>query len=195
MQATLAFLALLLPLTLSPGPATIALASQGMRRGMVGSLPFLSGLMLACFAIAVAGGMGLNEIFLAFPVVHDTLRYAGIAYIVYLAWKLIRARPDLSDTTGGGYSFYDGLLLTVLNPKYYVLVTVVFSQFLDPERGDPWPIILGMTVVVLASMVVWLAIGVGFRPLLKSARALRIQSVVFGVLLVAVAIFMLVSDA
>ena len=42
MQATLAFLALLLPLTLSPGPATIALAGQGMRSGMAGSLPFLS---------------------------------------------------------------------------------------------------------------------------------------------------------
>ena len=47
MHATLAFLALLLPLTLSPGPATIALASQGMRCGMVGSLPFLSGLIPA----------------------------------------------------------------------------------------------------------------------------------------------------
>jgi len=195
MQATLAFLALLLPLTLSPGPATIALAGQGMSRGMVRSLPFFTGLLVSCFAVAVAGGMGLNELFLAYPVIYDTLRYAGVAYIVYLAVKLIRARPDLSDTSDGGYGFNDGLLLTVLNPKYYVLVTVVFSQFLEPGQGGLWIIILGMTAIVGASQLVWLAIGAGFRPLLKSARALRIQSVTFGVLLLAVALFMLVQDA
>jgi threonine/homoserine/homoserine lactone efflux protein len=195
MQATLAFLALLLPLTLSPGPATIALAGQGMRTGVAGGLPFLCGLVLACFAITVAGGMGLNEVFRAYPLIHDILRYAGVAYIVYLAAKLMRARPDLAATGGGGYRFHDGLLLSALNPKYYAVVTVVFSQFLDPGQGALWLIILGTTAVVAASMVVWLAIGAGFRPLLKSARALRIQSVTFGVLLLAVALFMLMQGA
>ena len=195
MQATLAFLALLLPLTLSPGPVNIALAAAGMSGGVRLALPFYSGLFISAVAIAIAGGMGLNELFLAQPIIYETLRYAGIAYIVYLALKLIRARPDVSDSAGSAYRFHDGLLLTALNPKYYVVVTVVYSQFLKPGQDTVWIVILGLATIVAFSQGVWLVVGAGFRPLLKSEKALRVQSVAFGALLLAVAVFMLVRGA
>ena len=101
MQSVLAFLALLLPLTLSPGPATIALVGLGMNRGIVRSMPFYSGMLISAFGIAVASGMGLNAIFLANPAVYEILRYAGMGYILYLAWKFLRARPSISDSADG----------------------------------------------------------------------------------------------
>ena len=139
--------------------------------------------------------MGLNELFLAQPVIYQSVRYAGIAYIAYLAVKLIRAKPDLSESAGSAYRFHDGLLLTALNPKYYVVVTVVYSQFLKPGQGTLWIIILGLSAIVAFSQAVWLVAGASLRPLLKSERAVRIQSVTFGALLLAVAAFMLVQDA
>ena len=190
MQSVLAFLALLLPLTLSPGPATIALVGLGMNRGIVRSMPFYSGMLISAFGIAVASGMGLNAIFLANPAVYEILRYAGMGYILYLAWKFLRARPSISDSADGEYRVTDGMLLTALNPKFYLVVTVLFSQFLKPGQDDVWAVILGLTAVLAFSQFVWLAAGAGIKPLLKSERALRIQSRVFGVLLLLVVVYM-----
>ena len=191
MQSVLAFLALLLPLTLSPGPATIALVGLGMNRVIVGSMPFYSGMLIAAFVIAVASGMGLNAVFLAYPAIYDVLRYTGIGYIVYLAWKFLRARPSISASADGEYRVSDGMLLTALNPKFYLVVTVLFSQFLKPGQDNLWAIIIGLTAVLAFSQFVWLAAGAGIKLLLKSESALRIQSRVFGVLLLLVAVFML----
>jgi threonine/homoserine/homoserine lactone efflux protein len=83
------------------------------------------------------------------------------------------------------------MLLTALNPKFYLVVTVLFTQFLKPGQDALWVVILGFTAVLAFSQFVWLAAGAGIRPLLKSERALRIQSRVFGVLLLLVAVFML----
>jgi threonine/homoserine/homoserine lactone efflux protein len=191
MESILACLALLLPLTLSPGPATIALAGLGMNRGIVRSMPFFSGLLISAFGIAVASGMGLNAVFLAYPTAYQILRYAGICYIFYLAWKFLRARPSISDSADGEFRVLDGMLLTVLNPKFYLVVTVLFSQFLKPGQGALWAVIFGLTAVLAVSQFVWLAAGAAIKPLLKSETALRIQSRVFGVLLLLVAAFML----
>jgi len=182
---------LLVPLTLSPGPATIALAGLGMNRGVVSSMPFYAGLLISAFVIAAASGMGLNSIFLANPTAYEILRTAGIGYILYLAWKFLRARPSISDSAGNGYSVYDGMLLTALNPKFYVIVTVLFSQFLKPGQDGVWAVILGFMAVLAFSQLVWLTAGAIIKPLLKSERARRIQSRVFGVLLLMVVIFML----
>jgi threonine/homoserine/homoserine lactone efflux protein len=83
------------------------------------------------------------------------------------------------------------MLLTVLNPKFYMVVTVLFSQFLKPGQGALWAVIFGLTAVLAVSQFAWLAAGAGIKPLLKSETALRIQSRVFGVLLLLVAAFML----
>lgn len=193
MQNVLAFLGLLLPLTLSPGPATITLAGLGLSKGIARSMPFYFGLIISTFLIATASGMGLNEVFLASTVVYDIVRYAGILYIIYLALKFIRARPTASQTTESEHSLYDGMLLTALNPKFYVMVTVGFSQFLKPGQDVLWFLIFGLTAVIAFSGFAWLAAGASLRPLLRSERALRIQSVVFGVLLLFVAAYMLLK--
>jgi len=194
MQDILAFLALLLPLTLSPGPANIALAGAGMSNGILRSLPFYLGLLLSAFIISIACGMGLNEIILTNPVIYKTISYAGILYILYLALKLIRSKPTPLQTTDNKYTMYDGMLLTTLNPKFYVMVTALFSQFLKPEQNPVWVLIVWLTAVLAISLFLWLAIGASLKSLLKSEKAIRIQSVAFGLLLFSVAIFMLLQN-
>lgn len=195
MQTVLTFLGLLLPITLSPGPATIALAGLGMSHGVVRSMPFFSGLLVACLIIVAAGGLGLNELFLSSPLAYEIIRYAGIAYILYLAWKLLRAKPKVDGEAPASAGFFDGMLLTALNPKFYVLVTVFYSQFLKPGQGGLYYLIAGLVIVLTLSQLVWLLIGAGMRPLLKSERALQIQTTVFGIMLILVAVYLLVRDS
>lgn len=189
----LLFLGLVVPLSLSPGPVNITLAGLGVSSGIVRGLPFYIGLNISAFAIAVVAGLGLSEAFLANPTLYQVLRYAGIAYIAYLAVKFLVAVPSLSSDSGSTHGLLDGLLLTSLNPKFYVMVTVLFSQFLAPGSGRLLLLVALFIVVLALSQFVWLAAGASVRPLLRSATAMRIQSVVFGVLLLSVAGYMAVS--
>ena len=194
MEQVISFVALLLPITLSPGPVAITIAGMGMSNGILRSLPFFFGVLIAALFISVLSGWGLVGILVTSPVLYKIVRYAGLAYLVYLAWKFMRARPTASKMTGSEYTVYDGMLLLALNPKFYLLVTVSFSQFLKPGQGVVWFLVLGMVSLIAFSLLVWLVAGAGLKPLLKSERALRAQSIVFGVLLLSVAIYLLLSD-
>jgi threonine/homoserine/homoserine lactone efflux protein len=194
MEIVLAFLGMVLPLTLSPGPATIALAGLGMRSGILPAIPFYSGMMASCAVIALAAAFGLNELFLASPVAYDTVRYLGIAYIVYLAVRIYRSAPPGDDVVVRLYGLRDGLLLSALNAKYYVVVSAVFSQFLLPGAQGNWIVVAALIVIVALSQAVWLVAGASLRPLMRSARAFRIQSLVFSASLLAVAVYLLLRN-
>ncbi|MEX2615707.1 MAG: LysE family translocator [Alphaproteobacteria bacterium] len=191
METVLAFLGMVLPLTMSPGPATVALAGLGMRSGVVAAIPFYTGMMASCAAIALAAAFGLNELFLASPVAYDTIRYLGIAYIVYLAVRIYRSAPPDDKTEVRLYGLRDGLLLSVLNAKYYVVVSAVFSQFLLPGASGNWIVVTALIALVALSQATWLVAGAGLRPLMRSALAFRIQSLVFSASLLAVAVYLL----
>lgn len=194
MELVLAFLGMVLPLTLSPGPATIALAGLGMRSGILPAIPFYTGMMASCAAIALAAAFGLNELFLASPVAYDTVRYLGIAYIVYLAVRIFRSAPPSDDIVPRLYGLRDGLLLSVLNAKYYVVVSAVFSQFLLPGADGNWIVVAALIVIVALSQATWLVAGASLRPLMRSALAFRIQSLVFSASLLGVAVYLLLRN-
>lgn len=191
MQTVIAFLALLLPLTLTPGPATIALAGLGMKQGLLKSLPFYFGLLAAVFVIAVASAYGLTAILTRSDMIQQVIRTAGIAYILYLGVKVLRSKPAATAPASSGYTAVDGIVLTALNPKFYVMVVAVFSQFIGPEIAHTWVVIVGFTAVLAASLLIWLVAGAGLRPLMNSPRALRIQSLVFGLSLIGVGLYLL----
>lgn len=190
MEHVLTFLALLLPLALSPGPVTITIAGLGMHAGFWRALPFFFGVLIAALAVAVLSGLGLTGILLANPVAFAAVRYAGLAYIVYLAVKFLRARPSASHPPSKPSGLFDGMLVLALNPKMYVAVTVIFSQFLNPGTSTLWHLTAGLVGVIAFSQLVWLGIGSGLRPMLRSEAALRAQCLVFGVMLLAVAAYL-----
>jgi threonine/homoserine/homoserine lactone efflux protein len=194
METIIAFLGVVLPLTFSPGPATIALAGIGMRSGVRSALPFYTGMMLVCGAIAVAAAFGLNELFLASPLAYQILRWFGIAYIVYLATRLLRAAPPRDGEEIRVYDFTDGAMLSLLNAKYYVVVSAVFSQFLQPGSPANGIVVAGLIVFVALAQGTWLVAGAGLRPLMRSQRAFRIQAIVFAVSLLGVALYLVARN-
>jgi len=189
-ETIVAFLGVVLPLTFSPGPATIALAGVGMRSGVRSALPFYTGMMAACGAIAVAAAFGLNELFLASPMAYQTLRWLGIAYIVYLAIRLLRSAPPREGVEMRVYTLSDGAMLSLLNAKYYVVVSAVFSQFLQPGSPANAIVVAALIVFVALSQGTWLVAGAGLRPLMRSPRAFRIQAIVFAASLFGVALYL-----
>jgi len=193
-QSVITFLGILLPLTLSPGPVNISLAGLGSTQGMVSAIPFFTGLTISAAVIAAFGGFGLQQVFTSQPMVYLAVRYAGIAYIFYLAYKFFIHIPVSSNTQDDKKSslgFMNGLLLTSLNPKFYIMITVVFGQFLRPDNNNLWALVSLFVFVLAASQFVWLFTGKMFKHVLKNSKIMRAESKVFGALLALTAVYML----
>ena len=191
MQTVIAFLAILLPLAFSPGPAAIALAGLGMHQGILRSLPFYFGLLISVFILAVASAYGMTAIFLGNDLIYQAIRFTGIAYVLYLGIKFLFAKPTVGTLAPSEYTLLDGILLTTLNPKFYALIVAIFSQFPASGPKEIWILILGFTATLAASQLVWLAAGASLRPLMNSVRAQKIQNIVFGLSLLLCGIYLI----
>jgi len=126
---TLALLIFLFPLAYSPGPGNMFFAANGARFGFWATVPANIGYHIATWLITVAVGAGLLAVFSDYPMVFLILRIAGALYVLWLAWGLFNAGPAGAVGAAKGAGFWDGVVLLLLNPKAYVLMALIYSQF------------------------------------------------------------------
>src|SRR6267154_1101880 len=69
----------------TPGPNNVMLLSSGLTHGFRRTLPHIAGITLGLVFMVAAVGLGLGTIFTAYPVLQKILKYAGAAYLIYLA--------------------------------------------------------------------------------------------------------------
>ncbi|MEQ5842750.1 LysE family translocator [Paraburkholderia acidicola] len=187
------FLGYTVPMVVSPGPGNTVLATTGGRYGVAGSVPFWVGFEIANVVLCVIYGMGLGKALHGHPEIQIALKWAGTAYLLYLAWGFFRATvksDDGDDTDSSRLQTRDGFLSVMLNPKIHSMILVMFSQFLDPAK--PLPMQVGQFTVAfffvcIACHFPWIYGGQLILRRFKSARALQIQGWVFGVSMILVA--------
>ncbi len=193
METILSALAVLLPLTLSPGPVGFALAAIAMSFGARAAVPFVLGVQSAAISVGTASALGLSQLLITYPSVQAVLRYGGTAYVAWLAWKFLNARPKPGDElTGKVPGFFSGMATALLNPKFYVMVIAVFGNFLGRPGVASWLLVFSLWAGIAIATLTYTLAAAALRPLLKSEQALRIQSIAFGIMLLAVAVWMTV---
>ena len=186
-------------MVLTPGPNMIYLISrsicQGRRAGVISLLGVVAGFLVHMLAAAV----GLTALFLAVPLAYEVLRWAGAAYLLYLAWQALKpgarspfeARELPADPPGR--LFLMGFLTNVLNPKIAVFYLSIFPQFVSPEHGSVFvqSVLLGATQIAI-SFTVNLAIALSAARLaswfVRNPRWLAAQRWVMGLVLAALAL-------
>lgn len=198
----LSLLAACVVISFTPGAGAINTMSnalnQGWRRSLWGVLGQQAALVVHVVVVAAGVGLFVSRS----PVLFDTIRYLGAAYLVYLGIRLALSRPqetELADVTSrrepAWSIFRRGFWVNLLNPKAIVFFLAFVPQFVQLDR-DPLPqyLILIATVVVVDVLVMWFffaAAAKPFRRLTRSARGQRVLNTVFGVLFVAVAALLL----
>src|SRR5258708_39582493 len=91
--STIAFFAVAcLALTATPGPDMLLIASRSVSQGRMSGFATLAGIQIGTYCHALAAAFGLSQLFLAVPLAYDVVRYAGAAYLLYLAYKTFRAQ-------------------------------------------------------------------------------------------------------
>jgi threonine/homoserine/homoserine lactone efflux protein len=143
-----------LALTATPGPDMLLIASRSASQGRASGFATLAGIQAGTYCHALAAAFGLSQLFLAVPIAYDVVRYAGAAYLLYLAWVTFRSTGTVLAPTIGmrrypiGAVFRQGLLTNLLNPKMALFVLALFPQFVQPSAGS-----VAVQIMVLATVL------------------------------------------
>jgi threonine/homoserine/homoserine lactone efflux protein len=195
LEMTIALLLFLLPLAYSPGPGNMFFAAIGGRFGLRASIPASTGYHLATFIVTAAVGLGFSGLATLSPVLFDLLRFGGAVYVFWLAWGFLRAGAMTGTTEARQASVLDGAILLMLNPKAYLIIALMFTQFPPASGGNDPALVLWITAVFtlnnFLAFAVWTLAGDLLTRRFRSASGARLMNIVFGGMLAAVAIWML----
>lgn len=173
----------------TPGPNNAMLMATGLTFGFTRGLPHLLGVALGFGFMTLAVGFGLGALLLAAPMAYSVLKYAGAAYLLYLAWAIATASPEFEEKSGSSrpITFLQAALFQWLNPKAWVMAVGAVSTYASvaPFPGNMLLIAGLFGFLGLFSSGLWLGFGTGLRQILKSPRAVRAVNIVMALLLVA----------
>jgi threonine/homoserine/homoserine lactone efflux protein len=190
-----ALILFLAPLAYSPGPGNLFFAANGAWFGFQATLPANLGYHAATWFVTLAIGFGFLGVIEAAPQVFDALKFAGAAYVLWLAWKLVRTGLLGSGAEARPAGFWDGAMLLLLNPKAYVIIALMFTQFLGgAEDGQLALVFLIATIFTLNNYVaftVWTMLGDALAQRFRNPDSARWLSIVFGGMLAVVALWMM----
>lgn len=150
----LPFLATCLAIELTPGPNMAYIALLSAQRGRAAGLLAACGVALGLLTIGLLAAFGFAQFVRDTPWLYQALRWAGVAYLVYLAWDCWREarapRPDVKQGQALAAAFRRGLITNLLNPKAFLFYITVLPGFVGPEAS----------YAVQIQFLTWLYVGI-----------------------------------
>ena len=184
-----AFLAFMVVMYFTPGPNNVMLLTSGLTYGFRRTIPHIAGIVIGFAFMIAAVGLGLGTVFLAYPILQTILKYAGAAYLIYLAAVIAfsgPAKPGEEDGRGP-MTFWGAAMFQWINAKGWVIVIGTITAYATIAR---FPINIAIQTLVsllvgAVSTVVWVLFGTALRPVLTSERLVRAFNSLMAILLLA----------
>ena len=181
----------------SPGPGVTALVARVIGRGLAGAGAFAAGLIVGDLVWLAVAILGLAVVAQTFHEAFAVIKYAGAAYLVYLAWRMwvapVAARDIEADAHRDGRLrlFLAGLALTLGNPKVVAFYLALLPNLIDlPGVGlFGYVELAGIAVVILTTVCGAYAVAAArARALFRSPRAMRLLNRAGGTMLAGAAV-------
>jgi threonine/homoserine/homoserine lactone efflux protein len=198
-----ALLAIATAMSFTPGPNTTLSTALGANLGLRRAWPFIVAVPVGWALLMLACGLGLGAVMLAVPVLHWIVKGVGVAYLLWLAWTLagMRMLGDEVPQPRLHVSFFQGVLLQFVNIKAWLLALALTSGWVASAAGAPAAnpgerLLLVCSVMVLfafASNLAYAMAGSLMRQWLSQGRRLMGFNRVMAAVLVATAVWMLLS--
>jgi threonine/homoserine/homoserine lactone efflux protein len=171
----------------TPGPNNIMVLSSGLTYGFRPTVPHIAGITIGCAFMVAAVGLGFGTVFVAYPFLQTILKYAGAAYLIYLAAVIAMAEPVTpgQDNRRGPMTFWGAVLFQWVNVKGWVMVIGTITAYAG-IASFPWNIVIQAVLCLLLGVVstsIWALSGSSMRSLMTSPRAVRAFNIVMAVLL------------
>jgi threonine/homoserine/homoserine lactone efflux protein len=176
-----AFAVASLLIELTPGPNMVWLAIVATTDGRRTGYAAVAGVALGLAVIGGTAAFGLAAVIAASPDAYQALRWAGVAYLLWLAWDAWRAAdgpPDVATAMSHATAFRRGLVTNILNPKAFVFYVTVLPGFLPGGGGLADTMMLTAIYVAMATAVHTLIVtgaGTARDWLQTEGRAMRVR--------------------
>lgn len=167
--------------SITPGPTNFMLLTSGANFGFLRTVPHFLGVAIGFTIMVAAVGLGLGALLAGHPRTHLLLKIAGIAYLLYLSWSLLRATSDVEAGKSPlkPMSFFMGGLFPLINPKAWIMAIGAVGTYL-PSTSSTHDVLVIAAIFGLINapcMAVW----AGFGEVLGRALTLPLWKRVFNV--------------
>ena len=172
--------------SITPGPNNLMLMASGANYGFKRTIPHLLGVSMGFVFMAVLLGMGLVNLFEAYPVTYQVLKVTAVVYLFYLAWKIANASTaQASQPTGKPFTFFQAVLFQWVNPKVWAMALTTISVYThDRSMQSVLLVSVIFGAVNLPCVAVWATIGQQMARLLTKPKQLRLFNRIMAILLI-----------
>ena len=165
----------------SPGPSIAALVARVLARGHRDVWPFLAAMWIGEAIWLSLAVWGMSSVAQSFHLMFLAIKWMGVAYLAFLAWKMWNAPSHLEPgnapgRASGARMFAAGLAITLGNPKIMIFYIALLPSIIDLAHVTPlgWAELATTLVLVLIAVdVVWVALAARVRRFLQNPRAMR----------------------
>jgi threonine/homoserine/homoserine lactone efflux protein len=185
------FLALVLfafTTSITPGPNNMMLFASGVNFGFLRTVPHMLGIGVGFFSLLIAVGLGLGALLHTVPLLYLILKFAGGAYLLWIAWKIGTSR-SLSDGKTGAQpmTFLGAAAFQWVNPKAWVMAVTAMATYTSADAYLLTVFLVGFAfaIVNLPSVSTWAGFGSALREWLSVPARLKWFNVSMAILLVA----------
>jgi len=195
LSSLLLFAAIYFAAVATPGPGVAALIARVLGHGLRGVAPFIAGYFVADMIWLSAAATGLAVVAKSFAGVFVAIKFAGAAYLTYMAWRMATA-PAVVDVapppaTRGWRAFLSSLSLTLGNPKVMVFFLSIMPLVVDVKTLTTLALVelaAVCAVVIFSTLALYALAANRARTFLRSTRAMRFVHRLAGGLMAGVAV-------
>ncbi|TYP67961.1 threonine/homoserine/homoserine lactone efflux protein [Stutzerimonas stutzeri] len=159
--------------TITPGPNNAMLMASGATVGLRGSWRHMAGIMLGFAAMVLVLGAGLAPAVQAHSGLQRVMQAAGLAYVLWLAWKIAQARPSQARTAGRTIGLWQAAAFQWVNPKAWAMVLAALATY-GAALGGPLPVALAFAAVGLPCHLLWVVAGTRIARMIDAPDRLRL---------------------
>ncbi|KKX34096.1 MULTISPECIES: LysE family translocator [unclassified Rhizobium] len=174
--------------SITPGPNNMMLFASGVNFGFRRTIPHMFGIGAGFFSLLIAVGLGLGALMQSVPLLYTVLKFAGGAYLLWIAWKIGTSRSlSEGEAAARPMTFLGAAAFQWVNPKAWVMAVTAMATYTDPAYYLPTVLMVGLVfaAVNVPSVSTWAGFGSALREWLSVPVRLKWFNITMAVLLVA----------
>jgi len=170
----------------TPGPNNIVASYSGFNFGLIKTIPHILGVILGFTTLVFLLTIGLINVFKLYPVIQETLRYLGTAFLIYLAYKISFSQSSENKLKENPVKFIETFLFQFLNPKGVIVGIIVVSTYVETGENyflySLWVIMLAV-LFSSASIISWTLLGKFLRKFATNDKFIKYFNYAMSMLL------------
>ncbi len=174
--------------SITPGPNNLMLLASGVNFGFRRTIPHMLGIGVGFLTLLLGVGYGLGAVLETAQVLYLALKFAGGAYMLYLAYKIATSTSvgQVADSAAKPMSFIQALLFQWVNPKAWVMAVTAMASYTVHDAYTLSVLVIGLVfaIINLPSVSSWAAFGSLLRQWLEDPVKLKWFNLTMAILLV-----------